>query len=88
MEKNLANWTAFYNRNGRELSLTFYFYGRPSLANVVSRIQKQPQVSGFVLPYPKPGTSPDELAKSFMFVNDITGVVITPFINSQHEDHK
>lgn len=81
MEKNTANWIVFYNRHGEEMNLPFYFVGRPTLSNVVSKIRKQPQLIDFVLPYTPPGMTPDAKANAFLFVNEIDGLVFTPYVD-------
>lgn len=82
MKNRAANWIAFYSRHGDEVSMPFFFEGRPTVANVVSKIRKQPQLIEFVLPYAKPGMTPDENANAFIVANGIEGLVYTPFVNS------
>lgn len=83
MEERLANWIVFYRRNGEEVTLPFYFAGRPSLTNIVSKVRKHMPSVNFVVPYPKPGMTQEANANAFLFVNCIEGLVCTPFLNSE-----
>ena len=82
MEKQPANWIAFYTRNGKEVSFLFYFAGRPTLSNVVSKMRKEPQLVQFVLPYARPGMTAEAKANAFLFVNGIEDLAYTPYVAS------